>query len=87
MLVISPYQLHSKYSLTSQGFSDNLDPEGADVLQVSCKNGFCDGDIVRSIHKAYSCCSSTINDGIWLGDFDGTMVRLIDGVTVGKGLG
>ena len=53
MDVISPYILHPKYS-ESQGFVENLDPEGADASQASVKNDFCDGDMFSRAHRAYS---------------------------------
>ena len=53
MCVISPFILHLKYS-EWQGYSENLDPEDADALQVSVRNVFCDGDTFSRAHKACS---------------------------------
>jgi len=38
MRVISPFILQLKCSSNSQGFPENFDPEGADILQVTDKN-------------------------------------------------
>ena len=39
MELISPYILHPKYS-DSHGYEENLDPDGADALQVSVRKVF-----------------------------------------------